>query len=140
MNQENLKNKLSEKDEKKRIFNEELEKIKEHYKVNFKIEFFKNNDIDKVIFLDLSYKKKAEEITLIYNNRIGKFNFISYKMDQNYTNKSLIDKVIISTLNKEKRLNLVIAELLRLVKEYKLELEKIDKKYKKREERKNLKN
>lgn len=140
MNQENLKNKLEEKDEKKEKYNQELNDIKNHYQVEFDVYYSKNNNVERIKFLNLTYKKKIENITLIYDNRIGKFNFLSYKLEQNFTTKNLIDKTIISTINKEKRLNLVIAEVLRLSKEYKQELEKIDRKYKKRIDRKKTEN
>ena len=140
MNQENLKNKLEEKDEKKEKYNQELNDIKNHYQVEFDVYYSKNNNVERIKFLNLSYKKKIENITLIYDNRIGKFNFLSYKLEQNFMTKNLIDKTIISTINKEKRLNLVIAEVLRLSKEYKQELEKIDRKYKKRIDRKKVEN
>ena len=136
MNQENLKNKLEEKDEKKEKYIQELNDIKNHYQVEFDVYYSKNNNVERIKFLNLTYKKKIENTTLIYDNRIGKFNFLSYKLEQNFTTKNLIDKTIISTINKEKRLNLVIAEVLRLSKEYKQELEKIDRKYKKRIDRK----
>lgn len=140
MNQENLKNKLEEKDEKKEKYNQELNDIKNHYQVEFVVYYSKNNNVERIKFLNLSYKKKIENITLIYDNRIGKFNFLSYKLEQNFMTKNLIDKTIISTINKEKKLNLVIAEVLRLSKEYKQELEKIDRKYKKRIDRKKVEN
>ena len=139
MNQENLKNNLEEKDEKKEKYNQELNDIKNHYQVEFDVYYSKNNNVERIKFLNLTYKKKIENITLIYDNRIGKFNFLSYKLEQNFTTKNLIDKTIISTINKEKRLNLVIAEVLRLSKEYKQEIEKIDRKYKKRIDRKKQK-
>ena len=140
MNQENLKNKLEEKDKKKEKYNQELNDIKNHYQVEFDVYYSKNNNVERIKFLNLTYKKKIENITLIYDNRIVKFNFLSYKIEQNFTTKNLIDKTIISTINKEKRLNLVIAEVLRLSKEYKQELEKIDRKYKKRIDRKKTEN
>ena len=64
------------------------------------------------------------------NNKIGKFNYIFYDYDNEQSLKNYDAKKLMNSLNREKKLKLVIAEIKRLNEEYKAELNKIEEKYK----------
>lgn len=128
-NQENISKKIKEKDEAKIKFQEKLELLKQHYGIYFDIKYFENGSLDKIKFSNLEYKTTAKNISLIYDNKYGNFNYISYDYDSESAIKNLNDKKIINGLNREKKLKLVVAEITRLDNEYKRELENIDTKY-----------
>lgn len=127
---DNLKEKIVEKDKVKLKYKQSLELIKQHYSVEFDVYYFKNESIDKIKFSNLEFKTSAKNITIVYDNKIGKFNYIFYDYDNETSMKNLTDKKIIDGLNREKKLKLVVAEVKRLNEEYRKELTEIDEKYK----------
>lgn len=127
---DNLKKKIVEKDKAKLKYKQSLELIKQHYGVEFDVYYFKNENIDKIKFSNLEFKTSAKNITMVYDNKIGKFNYIFYDYDNETSMKNLTDKKIIDGLNREKKLKLVVAEVKRLNEEYRKELTEIDEKYK----------
>ena len=127
---DNLKKKIVEKDKAKLKYKQSLELIKQHYGVEFDVYYFKNENIDKIKFSNLEFKTSAKNITMVYDNKIGKFNYIFYDYDNETSMKNLTDKKIIDGLNREKKLKLVVAEVKRLNEEYRKELTDIDEKYK----------
>ena len=133
MNQEleeqNLKQKIIEKDKAKLKYKQKLELVKQHYGVEFDVYYFKNDNIDKIKFTNLEYKTTAKNISLVYDNKIGKFNYIFYDYDSEQALRNYDEKKIINGLNREKKLKLVVAEVKRLNEEYQKELNEIDNKY-----------
>ena len=129
MKDEKLKEKLMEKDKAKLRYKQKLELVKQHYGVEFDVYYFKNENIDKIKFSNLEYKKTAKNISLVYDNKIGKFNYIFYDYDNEQAIKNYDEKKIISGLNREKKLKLVVSEFKRLNEEYQKELAEIDEKY-----------
>ena len=127
---DNLMKKIVEKDKAKLKYKQSLELIKQHYDVEFDVYYFKNESIDKIKFSNLEFKTSAKNITMFYDNKIGKFNYIFYDYDNETSMKNLTDKKIIDGLNREKKLKLVVAEVKRLNEEYRKELTEIDEKYK----------
>ncbi len=127
---DNLMKKIVEKDKAKLKYKQSLELIKQHYDVEFDVYYFKNESIDKIKFSNLEFKTSAKNITMVYDNKIGKFNYIFYDYDNETSMKNLTDKKIIDGLNREKKLKLVVAEVKRLNEEYRKELTEIDEKYK----------
>ena len=125
-----IKKKIIEKDKAKLKYKQKLELLKQHYGVDFNITYFENNNIDKVKFYNLELKSSAKNISLIYDNKIGKFNYIFYDYDNEQSLKNYDAKKLMNSLNREKKLKLVIAEIKRLNEEYKAELNKIEEKYK----------
>lgn len=125
-----IKKKIIEKDKAKLKYKQKLELVKQHYGVDFNITYFENNNIDKVKFYNLELKSSAKNISLIYDNKIGKFNYIFYDYDNEQSLKNYDAKELMNSLNREKKLKLVIAEIKRLNEEYKAELNKIEEKYK----------
>ena len=125
-----IKKKIIEKDKAKLKYKQKLELVKQHYGVDFNITYFENNNIDKVKFYNLEFKSSAKNISLVYDNKIGKFNYIFYDYDNEQSLKNYDAKKFMNSLNREKKLKLVIAEIKRLNEEYKAELNKIEEKYK----------
>lgn len=127
--EENLKKKIIEKDKTKLKYKQKLELIKGHYGVEFDIYYFKNDSIDKIKFSNLEYKTTAKNITMVYDNKIGKFNYIFYDYDSEQAMRNYDEKKIMNGLNREKKLKLVIAEIKRINEEYQKELVEIEEKF-----------
>ena len=134
LEEENLKKKIIEKDKAKLKYKQKLELIKQHYGVEFDVYYFKNENIDKIKFSNLEFKTSAKNITMVYDNKIGKFNYIFYDYDNEQSIKNYDEKKIISALNREKKLKLVVAEVKRLNEEYQKELQEIDEKFNEKNE------
>lgn len=130
LEEENLKKKIIEKDKAKLNYKQKLELIKQHYGVEFDVYYFDNENIDKIKFSNLEFKTSAKNVSLVYDNKIGKFNYIFYDYDSEQAIRNYDEKKIINGLNREKKLKLVIAEVKRLNEEYKKELLEIEEKYK----------
>lgn len=130
LDEENLKKKIIEKDKAKLNYKQKLELIKQHYGVEFDVYYFNNENIDKIKFSNLEFKTSAKNVSLVYDNKIGKFNYIFYDYDSEQAIRNYDEKKIINGLNREKKLKLVIAEVKRLNEEYKKELLEIEEKYK----------
>lgn len=126
INEEIIKKKIIEKDKAKLKYKQKLELIKQHYGVEFDIYYFDNSNIEKIKFSNLDFKNTAKNISLIYDNKIGKFNYVFYDYDSEQSIRNYDEKKIINGLNREKKLKLVIAEIKRLNEEYQKELLEID--------------
>lgn len=126
---DDLNKKIVEKDEAKLKYKQKLELVKQHYGVEFDIYYFKNENIDKIKFINLEFKNVAKNISLVYDNKLEKFNYIFYDYDNEQTIRNYDEKRLISGLNREKKLKLVVAEVKRLNEEYQKELVEIDEKY-----------
>ena len=126
MNEEIIKKKIIEKDKAKLKYKQKLELIKQHYGVEFDIYYFDNSNIEKIKFSNLDFKNTAKNISLIYDNKIGKFNYVFYDYDSEQSIRNYDEKKIINGLNREKKLKLVIAEIKRWNEEYQKELLEID--------------
>ena len=126
MNEEIIKKKIIEKDKAKLKYKQKLELVKQHYGVEFDIYYFDNSKLEKIKFSNLDFKNTAKNISLIYDNKIGKFNYVFYDYDSEQSIRNYDEKKIINGLNREKKLKLVIAEIKRLNEEYQKELFEID--------------
>ena len=132
--QDKIKEKIVEKDKAKLRYKQKLELIKQHYGIEFDVYYFKNENIDKIKFSNLEFKTTAKNISMVYDNKVGKFNYIFYDYDSEQALRNYDEKKIMSGLNREKKLKLVIAEIKRLNEEYKKELQEIDEKYSEKSE------
>ena len=126
---DDLNKKIVEKDEAKLKYKQKLELVKQHYGVEFDVYYFKNENIDKIKFINLEFKNVAKNISLVYDNKLEKFNYIFYDYDNEQMIRNYDEKRLISGLNREKKLKLVVAEVKRLNEEYQKELTEIDEKY-----------
>lgn len=130
LDEDNLKKKIIEKDKAKLKYKQKLELVKQHYGVEFDVYYFDNENIDKIKFSNLEFKTSAKNVSLVYDNKIGKFNYIFYDYDSEQAIRNYDEKKIINGLNREKKLKLVIAEVKRLNEEYQKELLEIEERYK----------
>lgn len=130
ISKELAKEKIIKKDKSKLKYKRKLELVKQHYGVEFDVFYFENESIDKIKFTNLEFKNAAKNITLVYDNKIGKFNYIFYDYDSEQAIRNYDEKKVINGLNREKKLKLVVAEVKRLNEEYQKELNEIDNKYK----------
>lgn len=124
-----IKEKIIEKDKVKLKYKQKLELVKQHYGVEFDVYYFDNENIDKIKFSNLEFKTTAKNISMVYDNKIGKFNYIFYDYESEQALRNYDEKKIMSGLNREKKLKLVVAEVKRLNEEYQKELHDIDEKY-----------
>jgi len=129
MDKELTKKKISEKNKAKKKYLEKLELLKQSYGIEFKVDNFKNNDVNKIKFYNMNYRKSIKNVSIIYDNKIGKFNYLSYEYDLERDIKGLTDYKVIEELNEEKKLKLIVDEIIRINNEYKIELIEIDSKY-----------
>ena len=125
-----IKKKIAEKDREILKYKQKLELVKQHYGVEFDIYYSKEDNIDKIKFSNLEFKNSAKNISIVYDNKIGKFNYIFYDYDSEQAIRNYDEKKIMNGLNREKKLKLVVAEIKRLNEEYKKELLEFDEKYK----------
>lgn len=129
MDNDLIKKKLSEKNKAKRKYLEKLELLKQSYGVEFKVDSFKNNDINKIRFYNMNYQKSIKNVSMVYDNKYGKFNYLSYDYSDEKDAKKFSNHKIIEDLNREKKLKLLVDEILKLNNEYKQELIEIDSRY-----------
>lgn len=129
MDNDLIKKKISEKNKAKKKYLEKLELLKQSYGVEFKIDSFKNDDINKIRFYNMNYQKSIKNVSMVYDNKYGKFNYLSYDYSVERDSKTLSNYKIIEDLNREKKLKLLVDEILKVNIEYKQELMEIDNKY-----------
>lgn len=98
-------------------------------RISLKIDYFQNQSINKIKFLDLDYNSNIKNIVLLYDNKIGKFNYLSYDYDGSSL-KKINDRKLINDLQKDKKLKLIVQEIDKANKEYLLRLKQISEKYK----------
>ena len=101
--EEKMNQKINEKDKIKLKYKQKLELVKQHYGVEFDVYYLKNDNIDKIRFFNLEFKTSAKNITLVYDNKIGKFNYIFYDYNSEQDIKNYDEKKIMSGLNREKK-------------------------------------
>ena len=126
-NDENFMNVVYEEKEKITLkYKQKLNNIKQHYGVEFEVETFTNYDVKNIIFVNLKYKNLFTNVSVIYNGKTGKFDYIDYDFLETRSVKNLNHKRLISNLEKEYKLNLIVAEIYRLNENYVKELSEIN--------------
>lgn len=129
MDKELSKKKISEKNKAKKQYLEKIELLKQSYGVEFNITNFKDNNIDKIKFYNMKYKKDLKNVTIIYDNKLRLFNYLSYDYSNEKDIKTIPCYMILKEINKEKKIKLVVDEILKYNSEYQMKLEEIDRKY-----------
>ena len=129
MDKELSKKKISEKNKVKNQYLEKLELLKQSYGVEFNVTNFKDNNINKIKFYNMKYKKNLKNVSIIYDNKLGTFNYLSYDYSNEKDIKTISNHKVIDDLNQEKKLKLLVDEILKLNSEYQIKLEEIDRKY-----------
>lgn len=107
-------------------YKQKINNIKQHYGVEFDVEYSKNNEIKNITFINLRYKNLFTNVTIVYNGLTGKFDYIDYDLLETRTFKNLNHKRLIPNLDKEYKLKLIVAEINRLNMERLNELNEID--------------
>ena len=128
-NEKNLKEKISEKDKAKLNYKQKLELVKQHYGVEFDVTSLKDGSINDVKFMNLKYKNEFNNLTIVYNNVLKKFDYLFCEYIDVKTVKNLNHKKVIPILNKEYKLKLIIAEINRANEEYRKKINEIESKY-----------
>ena len=128
-NEKKLKEKISEKDKAKLNYKQKLELIKQHYGVEFDVTSLKDGSINDVKFMNLKYKNEFNNLTIVYNNVLKKFDYLFCEYIDVKTVKNLNHKQVIPNLNKEYKLKLIIAEINRANEEYRKKINAIESKY-----------
>ena len=128
-NEKNLKEKISEKDKAKLNYKQKLELIKQHYGVEFDVTSLKDGSINDVKFMNLKYKNEFNNLTIVYNNVLKKFDYLFCEYIDVKTVKNLNHKQVIPILNKEYKLKLILAEINRANEEYRKKINEIESKY-----------
>lgn len=129
MDKEKTKQKINEKDKVRKKYLEELELLKQSFGVEFLVSEFKNNDIDKIKFYNLKYKNSVKNVAIIYDNKVKKFNYLSYDYDLEKDIKGLTNFKIIDDINKQYKLKILVDEIEKVNENYKLKLLEIESKY-----------
>lgn len=117
---------ILEKERLKLKYNQRLESIKQHYGLDFEVYYLKDENMEKIKFLFSEHKNVIKNISLIYDSKLLKFNYIAYDYDNEKVLKNYNDQKIINELNREKKLFLVIDEIKKANEEYKIELERLN--------------
>ena len=128
-NEKKLKEKISEKDKAKLNYKQKLELIKQHYGVEFDVTSLKDGSINDVKFMNLKYKNEFNNLTIVYNNVLKKFDYLFCEYIDVKTVKNLNHKQVIPILNKEYKLKLILAEINRANEEYRKKINEIESKY-----------
>lgn len=121
---------INEKDKVKLKYKQKLNNIKQHYGVEFDVEHLKNDSVKSINFINLNYKNGFNNLCVTYDNLSKKMDYISYEFTDSRVVKNTKHKKIVPYLEKEYKLNLIVAEVNRLNEEYLREINEIDNTYK----------
>ncbi|MDO5557804.1 MAG: hypothetical protein Q4G05_06185 [Clostridia bacterium] len=121
---------IAEKDKVILKYKQKLNDIKQHYGVEFDVTHFKDDKVKNITFVNLKYKKSFNNVSISYDNTLGKMNYINYEFSDTRIAKGINHKKLIPTIDKEYKLKMIVAEIDRANKEYIEELNKIDELYK----------
>lgn len=130
-NEEKIKDKILEKDKLTLIYKQKLNKVKQHYGIDFDVEHLKTNEVKEIIFVNLKYKNTFENLTLIYNLETKKYDFMSYEfMDVRHV-KKVNHKKISSIVERDYKLKTLINEIQKINYEYKNDIFQLERNYSK---------
>lgn len=121
--------KTAKKNEAKLKYEQKLNAIKQHYKIEFDVNYLINEKIKSIRFNKLEYKTGYDNLSVTYDAASMKISFIEYdytnlKSIKNYDSKSLI-----SNLEKDLKLKLIVNEITKANNEYLKEINEINIKY-----------
>lgn len=117
---------IAEKDKAKLKYKQRMNDIKQHYGIEFDVIHYQDEKIKDINFVNLKYKDKIENISITYDNITKKIDYINYEFSDTKLVKNLNHKKMITFLEKEYKLKLVIDEMNRINIEYIQELAEID--------------
>ena len=125
-NDEMIKSMIAEKDKVKLKYKQKLNNIKQHYGIEFDIDNVNVSSIKNIRFRNLSYKNSLHDITLDYNNITKSFTHILYHYSDSRIVRTNDPKKMLSSLEKEYKLQVIIAEINHANEEYLREMNGID--------------
>ena len=128
-NEEIIKKKLADKDKIKLKYKQRLNLIKQHYGVEFDVEHLNNNEVENIRFINLKYKAGFNNVCVNYNPSNKKVSYVDYDFADTRIVKNTKHKKLVSDLEKDYKLNLVVGEIERANNEYIRELNEIDNYY-----------
>lgn len=128
--EEITKKKISEKDKAKLRYDQKINEIQQHYGINFNLEHLKNSSLKNITFLNLKYKSTFINVSLTYDFDTRSYDYMNYEYIESRNVKNINHKKMISFIDKEYKLKLLIKEVERVNNEYIKELSDIDKLYK----------
>lgn len=127
--EELLKLVIAEKDKLKQKYNDKINAIKQHYGIEFDVNYFTNEKVKSIKFNNLKYKNGFNNLSVIYDGNSRKVSYIDYEYSDTRLIKNYNHKRIVPDLEKEFKLKLVVAEVERANSEYLKEIYEIDRKY-----------
>lgn len=128
-NEEIIKKKIADKDKIKLKYKQRLNLIKQHYGVEFDVEHLNNNEVENIRFINLKYKAGFNNVCVNYNPSNKKVSYVDYEFADTRIVKNTKHKKLVSDLEKDYKLNLVVGEIERANNEYIRELNEIDNYY-----------
>lgn len=128
-NEEIIKKKIADKDKIKLKYKQRLNLIKQHYGVEFDVEHLNNNEVENIRFINLKYKTGFNNVCVNYNHSNKKVSYVDYEFADTRIVKNTKHKKLVSDLEKDYKLNLVVGEIERANNEYIRELNEIDNYY-----------
>ena len=128
-NEEIIKKKIVDKDKIKLKYKQRLNLIKQHYGVEFDVEHLNNNEVENIRFINLKYKNGFNNVCVNYNPSNKKVSYVDYEFADTRIVKNTKHKKLVSDLEKDYKLNLVVGEIERANNEYIRELNEIDNYY-----------
>lgn len=128
-NEEIIKKKIADKDKIKLKYKQRLNLIKQHYGVEFDVEHLNNNEVENIRFINLKYKTGFNNVCVNYNTSNKKVSYVDYEFADTRIVKNTKHKKLVSDLEKDYKLNLVVGEIERANNEYIRELNEIDNYY-----------
>ncbi len=125
-NEEITKMIMAEKDKVTLRYKQKLNNLKQQFGVEFDVDHFGNDRIKSITFVNLKYKNLFINGTVTYDKTNGKFDYIDYDLLETRSFKNLNHKRLISNLDKDYKLKLIVTEVERINNEYLRELNEID--------------
>ena len=116
-----------EKDKLNLEYKQKLNNIKQHYNIEFEVDYFKNEEIKEIVFYDLCYKNILDNVSITYETRTKKMEYISFEYNDIRSIKALNHKKLIPTISKNYKLRMVVAEIERVNADYLYQLNEINK-------------
>lgn len=122
INQDRVNKITKEKEKIKQKYTEKIKDIKEHYGIDFDIQYLKDDNIDNISFMNLKYKNGFENLLIIYEYSLGKIVYMKYNFTDTRVIRNINRRRMLTLLIKENKINFVIAEIKRAFDDFKQEV------------------
>jgi len=129
-NDELLKLVIAEKDKIKLKYKQRLNDIMQHYGVNFDVNYFKDEKINSIKFMNIKNRKGYSNFSIIYDAKTRKMDYMEYDFSDIRMVKKYNHKVFAKEVEDNFKLKMMVAEIERANSEYLKEINEIDVTYK----------